>query len=601
MRLKIHLFFLLVVASFTSYAQKDTVKLKEVIISSNRIELPVSQNSRTITLINKSDLLNAASNNVNDYLQNISGVDIRRRGIDGMQADLYIRGGNFDQTLLLIDGVKMDDPQTGHHILNAMLPFEDIERIEVIKGPAARIFGQNAFTGAVNIITKKVEKNNFNVKLGYGSFNSKKGAINFAQKYKNGSTFAAVDFQKSDGYRYNTDFENVSTFLKSTFKNYNLVTFFNQRKFGANGFYASPAYKDQYEETQNSLVAISSNYKLGSSIIKPRIYYRRNQDMYLFLRNDPTYYRNLHISNKVGAETNVELNSKYGKTGIGIDVARVSLVSNNLGNHQRTTITGFLEQRFSFLNEKLDITPGFAINYFSDFKSKIFPGIDLGYKISDIIKVYSNLGYTYRVPTYTDLYYVGPTTIGNPNLQPESALAEEIGLKINTNFVKWDVVFFNRKSTNLIDWAKNNDADKWQTRNFSEVSTQGIETNFSHQFVIKNYLQQLQLSYSYINDKIYDVNVPFTLYSLNSMKHKFVANVTTKFFPNVSQTITYRYAYRTDGSHYSVVDAKILATIKSKLQLSLIANNIFNAAYTETNLVPMPKGNVMLGLNYNLY
>lgn len=601
MRLSNKLFLVFVVIGMNIYAQKDTVKLKEIIISFNRIELPFSKKSHTISLITQTDLLNAASTNVNDYLQNISGVDIRRRGIEGMQADLYIRGGSFDQTLLLIDGVKMDDPQTGHHILNAMLPFEDIERLEVIKGPAARIFGQNAFTGAVNVITKKIDKNDLNVRFGYGSFNTKKAAFNVAQKYTNGGTFASVDFIKSDGYRYNTDFENVSSFIKSTLKNYNLVTFFNQRKFGANGFYASPAYTNQYEETQNSLIALSSNYKIGNSIIKPRIYYRRNQDMYLFLRNNPSYYRNLHISNKIGAETNVELNSKYGKTGIGIDVARVFLASNNLGNRQRTTITGFLEQRFSFLNEKLDVTPGLAINYFSDFKSKIFPGVDVGYKVSDEVKIYSNIGYTYRIPTYTDLYYVGPTTKGNSNLQPESALAEEIGIKINNKFFNWDVAIFNRKSSNLIDWTKNSLADKWQTRNFSEVATQGFETNLSHQFVVRNYSQQIQVSYSYINDKIFDVNVPYTLYSINSLKHKFVANFTTKFFQYLNQTISYRYNYRRDGTHYNVVDAKILATLKNGVEFSVVANNILNAEYTETNLVPMPKGNLMVGFKYNIY
>ena len=157
--MKISIVTLLLLISTSISAQKDTVKLKEIVISSNRIELPFSKTSRTINIITSDEIIKSPASNVSDLLQNIVGIDVRRRGTDGMQSDLYIRGGNFDQTLVLIDGVKMDDSQTGHHSMNAILSLDNIERIEVIKGPAARIYGQNAFTGAINIVTKKQLKN----------------------------------------------------------------------------------------------------------------------------------------------------------------------------------------------------------------------------------------------------------------------------------------------------------------------------------------------------------------------------------------------------------------------------------------------------------
>ena len=110
--------------------------------------------SRTISIITIEDIKNSPATNLVELLQQEAGVDIRRQGVYGMQSDLYIRGGGFDQTLLLIDGIKSEDPQTGHHTLNIALPLEVIKRIEIIKGPAARIFGQNSFTGAINIVTK---------------------------------------------------------------------------------------------------------------------------------------------------------------------------------------------------------------------------------------------------------------------------------------------------------------------------------------------------------------------------------------------------------------------------------------------------------------
>ncbi len=582
-------------------AQKDTIKLKEVSITSNRIVLPFSKSSRTITILTSEEILKSSANNVADLLQSVAGIDIRRRGTDGMQSDLYIRGGNFDQTLVLIDGVKMDDIQSGHHIMNAILPLYNIERIEIIKGPAARIFGQNAFTGAINIVTKEVLNNSLDIYLNYGSYNNKKGATSIGKKFKGGSFLASVSHQNSDGYRFNTDFSTTSAFFKSKYKSYTLLTSFTQRKFGANGFYASPNFKDQYEEIQTSLMALSSSFVSESITIKPRLYWRRNQDMYLFLRHDPSFFRNLHISNKVGAEINVVFNSGLGKTGIGLDISRTFLISNNLNNHNRTAVTGFLEHRFELLNENLDITPGVAISYYSDFDTKAFPGIDVGYRVSDVVKFYGNIGYTYRVPTFTDLYYIGPTTLGNPDLVPESALSEEIGLKYGTQMFQFDISIFNRKSDDLIDWTKDTEEDKWQTRNFSEVETQGFEVVMDYKFRISNCNQNLRVGYSFIDDDIKDNNVQFTRYSLNSIKHQVTSSFESRFISFLSQNISYKYVERTDGESYNIVDAKIIMPLKKGIDIFLAAYNIFNVSYTETNLVPMPKGNVMFGFKYRVY
>ncbi len=580
-------------------AQIDTVKLKEISISSNRISIPFSKTSRTINVITSDQIQQSPASNIADLLQNIVGIDIRRRGIDGMQSDLYIRGGNFDQTLVLIDGVKMDDPQTGHHSMNAILSLDNIERIEIIKGPAARVYGQNAFTGAINIVTKKIKSNALNVNLGYGSYNNLKSGITLSQKFDNGGILASINYQESDGYRYNTDFKNKSIFLKANLGKYNLTSSFTARDFGANGFYASPAAIDQYEETQTSLVALDASYIGNNITIKPRLYWKRNQDLYLYLRHNPPAYRNLHISNKVGAETNIVLNSSLGKTGVGIDVSRIFLVSNNLNNHNRTVVTGFLEHRFEIY--KLDITPGIAISSFSDFNTKAFPGLDLGYRFSERFKLYSNIGYTYRVPTFTDLYYIGRNEIGNPDLKPESAFSEEIGFKYTIETFNFNVALFKRDAKDLIDWAKDNPNDpdeKWEARNFSEVKTKGLEIDLAYTFKLFDFDQKVSLGYSFIEDENKD---EYTRYALNSIKNHITSSLDFKFSKIFSQNVSYRFVERTRGETYNVVDAKIIAELPSNLFLSLSANNIFNTAYTETNLVPMPKGNLMFGLNYKFY
>ena len=600
---RLFIILLLLSMNYVSFSQDITQqqKLDSIVITSSRIDLPFKENSRTITVITSEDIGQSTATNVTDLLQQVTGIDVRRRGVNGMQSDLYIRGGSFDQTLILIDGIKVEDPQTGHHTMNMALPIEVIERIEIIKGPAARVFGQNAFTGAINIITKTNAKNVNEIGFQVGSYNQQNFNGTLGKDFKSASHIAHVSVNSSDGYRYNTDFENQNYFLKSTFNKNKLpirvLGYFTERKFGANGFYASPAAINQYEETQSSLVGMSTVYKTKSLTLKPRLYWKRNQDMYLFVRNRPSIYRNLHISNKVGAEMNASLISKTGVTGFGVDIAKVYLSSNNLGDRNRDMVTMFLEHRFKFKDEKLDITPGVAATYFSDFKFHAFPGIDLGYRINDVLKVYANAGYTYRIPTYTDLYYSDPTTLGNEDLEPEEAIAEEIGLKFSKNRVSGYLAIFNRSSKNLIDYVKENEDDLWQASNIQDVNSFGFEVNANYGFRMSCFNQHFDFGYSYLDENLKDVKANFSRYSINSLKHHFTTTYHSQFLKNISQDITYKYAKRTTGESYGVVDVKATLSIDS-FYVSLIGNNIFNTEYTETNLVPMPKGNVLLDLKY---
>ena len=576
--------------------------LQEVVITSSRIDLPFKENSRTIQLITADDLKKSGVTNVADALQQIAGVDIRRRGTSGMQSDLYIRGGSFDQTLLLIDGIKLDDPQTGHHTMNLALPIEVIKRIEIIKGPAARVYGQNAFTGAVNIITKDAPEHTASLSTQAGSF----GQINLAAT-------AGVDLEKSshilfyskgssDGYRYNTDYDDQYFVLKSTFNKdkYPIAMLVSllDRNFGANGFYASPAATDQYENTMASLVGFSTTIKKGSFTWKPKLYWRRNEDEYIFIRSKPWVYRNLHISNKIAAELNGSYASNLGITGFGIETAQVYLSSNNLGDNSRFVSTLFLEHRMQLLDTKLDITPGVAVTYFSDFKFIAFPGIDIGYQLKDNIRVYGNLGHTYRIPTYTDLNYKSPTTIGNPDLEPEKAFSQEIGLKWNTARFNTSVAVFNRDSDDLIDYVKMLSTEPWQAENIQAVTTKGLETELLYKFTLNSFDQRVQLGYSFIEDEAQKSIYTFSQYSLNSIRHQFVGSYYMQFLKNFSNSISYRFVERTIGASYSVVD--LAASYNFRVfEFSFFANNIFNTEYTETNLVPMPLGNVMFGFSYN--
>ena len=593
-------YFLVLCISLHAFSQEKTQELDSIVINSTRISLPFKKNSRTITVITAKDIKNSAATNVADLLQQVTGVDVRRRGTGGGQSDLYIRGGGFDQTLLLIDGIKMDDAQTGHHTMNAALPIEVIERIEIIKGPAARIFGQNAFTGAINIVTKKRLNNKVSINVEAGSFGQLNGSVTLGKETENSSIIAHVGALTSDGYRNNSDYNNQNYFLKGIFNKKKqpievIATFFD-KKFGAENFYTTNVTFNEYEETQNSLLGVSTTFKSNKFNVTPRIYWRRGQDMFLLRRDDPGFYRNFHITNKIGVETNASYTSDIGITGFGVDFSRFSIQSNNLGERVRTMANFFLEHRFKL--GSFDITPGIAATYFSDFKFNAFPGLDIGVQISDKVRLYGNVGYTFRAPTFTDLYYSDPATSGNPNLEPEKAFAQEIGLKYSDDKFSGSLAIFNRDSEDLIDYVRQNTSvNIFTAANIAEVSTQGIEFESAYNFKMNNYNQTITFGYTYLNDDILDQNKDLSRYSLNTLKHQLITRFTSQLFKNVRQNIIYKHAERTVGTSYNVWDASLIVDF-NKFTFSLTANNIFNAEYIESGFVQMPPSNVLFGLRY---
>jgi iron complex outermembrane receptor protein len=583
-------------------SQQDTTDLKEVVVSTTKLEIPFSKNFRTVKIISSDYIKNSPASNVSDLLQEITGIDVRRRGVGGVQGDLYIRGGGFDQTLLLVDGMKMDDAQTGHHTLNMILPLYLIERIEVIKGPAARIFGQNAFNGAINIITKEIkgEKKQIDLSLkeiSYGSFEQKN--ISAVTKIITNKVKSLISFSnnKSDGYRHNTDYKRNNYFVKTSFNSktspIDVIASFTENKFGANGFYASPSATEQYEETQASLLGISTTINSEKLSIKPRLYWRRGQDEYIYIRDNPSVYRNLHKTNKVSAELSGSYFSNSGVTGFGIDLSTVNISSNNLGEHDRTTVNLFVDHTFKLFDEKLVLSPGIAVSYFSDMSFHSFPGIDLGYNINSNFKLYSNIGKTFRIPTYTDLYYSDRTTIGNENLNPESATSTELGFKYNTSNFKISGAFFNRKAKNIIDYVKENENDLWNAVNIGSLKTTGFELDFRYNFQNQNYLN---LGYTNIKDNNYVTNINYSKYSLNSLKHHFTSKLNLNYIRNVNHSFVYKYAERSDKSNYNVLDSKIMY----KKGLFIYVNNIFDEVYSETNLVPMPGTSFLVGISVGI-
>lgn len=582
-------------------AQEKISDIDSVILQGKFVSTPYKNANQNITIITRDDIQNSPANSIDEILQQIPGMDIKRRGANGVQSDVSFRGSSFEQVLLLLNGIRMNDSQTGHNSLNLPLNLDNVERIEIIKGPAARRFGQNAFAGAINIITKSHLGKSVKISAEAGDYSTYDlgmsanfGNEKFSQSFQTNTS-------SSEGYRYNTDFEIRNTFYQNQLNIKNgslrLQAGISEKKFGANGFYSSPKATEQYEELQSSIVSVAHQQVFGNFNLNSNIYWRRGQDLYLFNREKPEVYRNMHIGNNVGGEINSSYTSDWGTTGVGIELRKEFLVSNNLGNRERFVTQLFFEHNFSLLENKLKITPGISWANYSAVGNFFYPGLDVGFSINKYNKLYANISKVHRVPTFTDLYYTSKTEQGNVALVPESAIYSEVGYQFqNTKWIA-KVSGFIRSSDNAIDWTKNALEDPiWYAKNVGNTEVKGVELEVAQQ--VNSWLKYT-LGYSYLDNKFKDTKGLVSRYVLDNLKHQLVAKLQTKFLNNFTNELVYKYNDRLNLESYHVVDEKLSYT-KKDFSLYLLINNITNTNYTETFGVPMPQRWFHIGFTYQI-
>lgn len=599
--------------SFSAIGQvTDTavVQLDEIIIAENRIQLPYAAQSRSISLVDRETIRKTPALSVAEMLHFVSGVDVRTRGANGVQADVGIRGGTFDQTLILVNGIKMSDPQTGHHSMNLPLDLGNIDRIEVLKGPGARTFGQNAFSGAVNIVTAKPKTSFLTVGAQGGDFTLWGVRASGALVSGDNSHYMAVNYDQSDGYKHNTDYNIFNAFYNGIITlgegELQFLGGFTDKSFGANGFYASPAYTEQYESVQTGLGALSYKKMLGNSSFETRAYYRQNDDEYLFIRADPEFYKNNHINRTIGLEVNTVIPQSNASTGLGIDLNKVTLESNNLGNRDRFVASMFIEQRMEFFDHKFNITPGIQVNYYSDFGLNALPGIDMGYNISNGLTIYGSVGYTYRVPTFTDMYYSDPVNLGNPGLLPEFAMNYEVGIKTRgSSLLKAEASLFLRDGQNMIDWVRAADTLQWQPINIMSLVMAGLDGSIS--FNLRGFselrnpvFEQINIKYTFINSTVATPTNGQSRYALENLRNQLRLGINLAYGSKIKQTISAGYYDRVNLDDYTVVDTRIVFQ-GNKMDVFADVTNIFDVTYQETNLVVMPGRWFKLGITVEVF
>ncbi len=533
-----------VMNTFNTMAQTDTVKIQDITVSAYKTKTSLANTARIVNIVSAKEIEELPLTSISDALKSAMNIDLRERGVFGIQSDVNIRGGSFEQNVILINGVKMTDPQTGHFQMNLPIELANIDRIELLRGGASGLYGNNAFSGAINFITGNSSKSGIKASLlaGEHALFGANIAINLcSKKFRN---YISVSKKKSDGYIPNTDFDILNLFYKGKYVGkagtLQVQTGFLNKSFGAHNFYTAK-FPDQYEQNKTLLANIKF-FSSGSVKLNPSIYWRRNFDRFELFRNErPAWYKNhnYHKTDVFGANITGQAPTGIGEFGFNLDWNTEAILSNKLGEILDTPIDikdvdntqytkGKTRQNFNASVEKqikLNKATIFAQvlgNYNSMFGWNIYPGIDINYSLNNNFKLIASANMSGRVPSFTELYYKGGGKEGNIDLKPEKATSYEIGGKYISNalFVQTSVYF--RQGSNIIDWTKTKAADNWKSSNLSEINTIGydflakinIEKLTSADFFIKS----ISLNYSYISMDLKSEQ-PFSNYILDYLRN----------------------------------------------------------------------------------
>jgi len=625
--------FLLSLQTIRSQEKTDSlaVNLSELQVNANRNKL-YSEMGRVLTVVDKAEIARTPVQSIDQLLDYVTGLDIRQRGTNGTQADISVRGGSFDQVLVLLNGINITDPQTGHFNLDIPLNLSDVSRVEILEGSSARVLGPNAFSGAINIVTENREKHVLNAELMGGSFNYFAQSVSGSFGTDRFHTFASLSHKSSSGYTTNTDFDMSSAFIQSALKTTNAGTFDLQlaaqlKAFGAGGFY-SLAFPNQYENTKTFLTALNWTMNKGKFEYSAQAYWRRHHDRFELDFNKPAGW-NYHLTDVTGGKATAAYLSKLGKTTLGIDMRNEHIFSNVLGTPidsmrapletkgfftreaNRLLSTGYIDQTLNL--KRWYFSLGVASTYTSSYGLNTFGGFDLAYSINDHVRLFADANTAVRLPTFTDLYYIGPQHTANPDLKPEHSQTLEAGTKIVQQNWKLDVVGYYRMGQNVIDWVKPSPTAGWISQNLTSINALGADISAEYYFH-QSFVKKIGINYSYLQmDK--SAGVFISKYALDYLKHKIVVSIDHSVLQNLSASWKVAYLDRSgtydankvygaasiieNFTPYCMLDGRLNWSHK-KFDIYADVNNILNADYADYGGLTQPGTSANIGIRLKL-
>ncbi|MDR1527476.1 MAG: TonB-dependent receptor [Dysgonamonadaceae bacterium] len=598
-------------------------ELDELVVTSSKAELTLQQTARLVTLITRVEIERQPAQSVQDLLKNVVGLDVRQRGSNGVLAGVSVRGGTFEQTAILLNGVNLTNPQTGHYNLDLPVNLSDIERIEIIQGPSSLLYGAGAFSGGIHIVTKKNSDTGVYLNLEGGMYSHAAAHLRGSLKSSASAHSLSAGYASSNGYMANSDYQLFSALWQSHW-NTEVATLdfqfgINDKAYGANTFY-SAKYPNQFDDTRSVFGAIKG--EAGTKLkLTPQLYWNRHYDHYQLIRNTSTG-ENFHQTDVFGFNLNAQYRWAAGMTNFGGEIRNEGILSSNLGKdsvfHQpnyrktdnRSNIHYFLEH--TYLHRGLTVSAGLLFNYNTAFRNEsgLFPHIHAAYWLTGNVKLFASWNKAIRMPTFTDLSYRGLTHSGNSNVQPEKSEAFDAGIQYNRPVVTASVSGFYMKAIDPIDWVKALPGDPWESRNLDNFAKTGFEVHAALRFCSS----VLNVGYRLMNQSQKDAGW-ITYYLDDYIKHKFTVGLSHPVYKGISADWQFRWQER-QGTYtqyenntstgkevaypaFSLFDLRLNWQLQD-FKIHLTANNLFNVAYYDLGNIPQPGFWLMGGVSWTV-
>lgn len=635
-----------VTARAESVQEQESVLTDEIQVTASRVPTPLAKAARIVGIMTSEQVRTMPVQSVNDIIKYSAAVDVRQRGAIGAQTDVGIRGGNFEQVAILLDGINIGDPQTGHNSFDFPVDINDIDHIEVLEGPAGRIYGSSSLIGAINIVTKSPDHSSADVHTEAGSFGYASAGFRTNVNSGNWKNQLSANGTRSDGYTrskngsLNSDYQTVKAFYRGSHTDDDVIVNWHAgvsvKDFGSNTFY-SAKYDEQFEHTAKTYTALQAQNRSEKFHIHPSIWWNHSEDRFELVRNNPQGVPfNYHKSDVIGASINNYFDWFLGHTSIGAEIKNENVISGNLGELldnpenipgtdrqykyglNRTNMSLTLEHNVTLDNFSMSAGAVAVKNTWNGTKTKVYPGIDMSYAIADGLKLYASYNTSLRLPSVTELYYSVGGYKADKHLKPEELAAYEIGVRYNNySGIQLTASAYSHLYSNMIDWKMNMNlpADQrvWESDNFGEVRSYGAElsANLDLDYLISSqkFLKSFNVAYNYISqDKVANTEGYQTRSTLEYLRHKVVAGLNMNIYRNLDLGLNYRFQERTgsytdangvshDYEPYSIVDARLQWT-ESQYKVFAEANNLFDKTYYDYGCVPQPGTWFIAGFQY---